>query len=429
MKTIDKVVACVVDHGRFVHVAQRLARDFEKVYYFSPFERDCPTIREGLIGDGFDEITRCLDPLDIKQECDLFVFPDIGFAPLQNELISQGYPVWGPRKADELEFLRGKFLSVLQKLDMNIPPFEVVQGLTQLREHLKDKEDKYVKMSRWRGDWETLHWRSWDQDEGVLDYYAFKFGPAKDLPKFYVFDSIDTHIEDGIDTHCIDGKLPTVALHGMERKDKSYIGTMVNTEKVSEIVRSVSERFAPILSDYGYRSLFSIEVRITKDNEPYFIDPTLRAGSPPSQVEEELFGNYGEMVWRGAHGECVDPEPTANFGVQALVVSENEDEQCWEELTMPTELEQWLKVSFACKINGKVCVPPAQGKTVAWLTATGDTIKNAIDTIKDHSEKIPDGWTCDTSSLGTLLTEIEEAEKQGMPFTDQPVPKPEVVVQ
>lgn len=431
MKPTSEVVACVVDHGRFLHVARRLARDFAKVYYWTPTERDCPLLREACIGDGFEDITRIDKLRSVRSKCDLFVFPDIGFADLQKDLIDEGIPVWGARDADSLESNRGKFLKVLATTNLPVPSVQAVIGLDKLRAVLKEAEDKYVKLSRFRGDWETLHWTNWRQMEGVLDSYAVRFGPLKDKLTFYVFDPIETEIEDGVDTYCIDGQWPATVLKGMECKDKSYIGTVQKFSDVPAETRIVNEEFCPILASYGYRGFFSTEVRITKDGQSFFIDPTCRCGSPPSQVQAELFQNYGEIIWQGAQGNLVEPEPTAKFGVQAAIAVEG-DRSEWNRVEFPPELDAWIKCGFFCQVDGVTCFPPVteyNTSELGYLCAIGDTIEEAIDSLRQKRDALPDGIKCEFDSLADLLKEIQSAEGSGMEFTDQEVPEPATVIE
>lgn len=431
MKPVSEITAVVVDHGRFLHMARRLARDYARVYYTSPEERDCPLIREGVIGDGFEDIERVASLWDVKGKVDLAVFPDVGYAAEQQELILQGIPVWGARRADSLETSRGKFLDVLSTTKLPVPEHARIVGLTNLRLHLEDKEDKYIKVSKWRGDWETLHWTNWSEMEGTLDSYAVRFGPLKEQITFYVFDPIDTEIEDGVDAYCIDGQWPKLILKGYEQKDKAYLGTMQKFEDVPPEVRIANDEFGPILAKYGYRGFFSTEVRITKEGESYFIDPTARCGSPPSQVQAELFGNYGEIIWRGANGELVEPEPTAKFGVQAAISIEG-DRSEWTKVKLPEELAQWVKCGFCCQVDGVLCFPPIteyNTSELGYLCATGDTIQQAIDMLREHKEMLPDGVKCEFNSLADILKEIEVAQSEGMIFTSQPVPEPATVLE
>jgi hypothetical protein len=425
-----KDITCLVcDNGLFIHVARRLAREYKKVYYWSPADRAFPTCRERCIGDGYSDIERVESIWDVKAECDLFVFPDIGFSGLQKELVSQGYPVWGAREGDDLECNRGKFLKMLEGTDLPVPEYEAVEGLTKLREHLKDVEDRYIKVSCIRGDFETFHWRTFSEDETLLDNAAVKLGPLRELVTFYVFTPIDTEIEDGVDSYCIDGQWPKTVIHGVECKDKSYLGTFQKYEDLPDEMRAVNDAMGPILKKFGYRARFSTEVRITPDHEGYFIDPTCRHGSPPSQCEMEMVGNWGEIIWEGAHGKLVEMEPVAKFGIQACIKVERHK---WAVFNIPEDLDQWVKISFSCKVDGNICVPPDDDREasvhVAWLVAIGDTIEEAVETLHEYKSKLPDGCHCEVQSIAELIEEINKAEEMGMEFTPQEIPEPDIAL-
>jgi len=427
MKEPSDSVVVVVDKGLFLPCALKLAEQCKHVYWCNPAEQAFPTLKQGVIGDGFENLEMVEDLWDVKDMVDVFVFPDIGYSGLQMELASQGFPVFGSRRADELETNRGKFLKTIEYLEMPCPKYVKKQGITALKEFLLDKSDKYIKVSKWRGDCETWHYRDWEHDESTLDFLAFKLGPARELLTFYVIDPIDTDIEDGVDTICIDGKLPKTCLHGMEAKDKAFLGTMVPFDSIAENIRKVSEQFAPVLGQYGYRNFFSTEIRVS-GNDSYFIDPTCRAGSPPHQMQTELIANYAEVICGGANGELVDPEPSAEFGAQILIKSKT-DKQMWSEVHIHKELKQWIKCSNACEIEGKLCRPPDDDCDMGWLVAVGDTIEDVINKLKEYSSQLPDGLSADPTSLADLLMEAHTADKQGMPLTDKEVPEPSTVIE
>lgn len=429
MKETSDIIACVVDKGLFLPIAQKLSEQYKKVYWWSPWERDFPCLKDGIIGDGFENIERIDDIWGVKSKCDLFVFPDIGFSGLQKELISQGFPVWGAREADSLEMNRGKFLRELEKLGMPVPHYEIIVGLSELRKFLKEKTDKWIKISKWRGDIETTHWRDWDSDNETLDLWSLKLGPAKEHIPFYVLDSIDTDIEDGVDTYCIRGEMPSLCMHGMESKDKGYLCTITPFQDIPENIRLVSEKFAPVLAKYDYRGFFSTEVRVSGEDS-YFIDPTLRAGSPPSQVMTELFSNIGEIIWTGANGECVDPDPSAEFGGQVIIKSKT-DKTLWTVSDIPEKIRRWVKVSNSCEIDGMTCTPPNEnhGNDIGWLVATGDSIEKVVLNLKEYASQLPDGFVSDCFPIAELLDEIKKAESEGMEFSGKPIPGPEVVLE
>jgi len=319
------------------------------------------------------------------------------------------------------------FLKTIAELGLPVPKYGAFEGLTELRKFLKTRTDKWIKASKYRGDVETFHWRDWAHDEGTLDYLAFKLGPMKEKIRFYALDPINTTIEDGIDQICIDGRLANICLHAMEAKDKSLIGTVVPFKDIDERVRYISEEFSPILAKHGYRNLFSTEVRIDGDDS-YFIDPTLRAGSPPSQVQGELYSNLGEIIWAGANGEIVEPVPVAEFGGQVLIKAKDDPEQ-WTTAEIPKKLRQWVKIGSASEIDGRICCPPdGRSKDIGWLVAVGETIEEVIETLKERAKELPSGFSADCESLAELLIEIHAAHDEGMTFTEGEVPDPTSVL-
>ena len=433
MKPISEQTCCVIDSGLFLHVAQRLARDVKKVYYWTPTEMSFQTVRKGCIGDGFDEFQRVDDFWRIKHQCDFFVFPHIGFSSIQMELKSQGIPTWGPCRADEFEFGRGKFLELLEKCNLKVPPYEVIKGMDKLRIHLEDKEDKWIKVSRWRQDFETMHWRSWKLDNTRLDYFATKFGSLKNEIKFYVFDPIETEIEIGSDGWFAGGKFPERTFQGMESKDKAYLGNFLDSSDLPIPLQKVNAAITPTLTEYGYGGFISTEIRCVDEDDFYFTDITERCGSPPSEVMDEMLGNYGEIIAGGANGICVEPVEAAKFGMQLYVKLKRLPGE-WFEVELPKELEQWFKPMFCVRVDGKLCWPPDKDNPdresdAGWLVSNGDTIEECLESLKSYIEELPEGLEADISPMAALFEEAKLAQESGMEITDDKIPKPSSVVE
>lgn len=430
MKKVSDLQFRVIDKNLFLPIARRLARDAAKVSYWTPVEKSFPTVKD-FVGDGFPDITRVESPWEDFDEVDCWVFPDVGFSHLQAEIKAQGKSVWGAGNGDRLETSRMAFLQALEQTELPIGKHSKIRGITHLKEYLHDKKDIWIKISRFRGDFETMHWRSWEDDESTLDARGLKLGPFREKILFYAFDAIETQIEDGCDTWCIDGKYPSLVVHGVEAKDRAYMGTWQEYSDLPEELRKVSDAFAPILAKFNYRSFFSTEVRITEEGESYFIDPTCRAGSPPSQVMTEMIANYSQVIWGGANGELIEPESAAEFGVQALVCVCG-DRHDWRSIKVDSELDRWLKCPNAVFLDDRLWFPPdpdAEGKDIGWLVGIGDKMGEAIRHLQHNAKLLPDGATCEYTALADLIKEIEAAEEAGMVFSDQPIPKPEIVVQ
>ncbi len=430
MKPIGESTALVVDHGLFVTVAERLARDgFGRVLYHSPYEEGFSKLNSAILGYGLEGVERCNDIWQVKNEVDVWVFPDIEHAGIQLELESQGRAVWGSRKGDTLELLREKFHNVLEQVGLDVPKYRTIIGLTKLSQFLIENEGPwFIKISRWRGSFETQKFRSWKLDEWLLDQWAVKFGPAKEIVPFMVFDPIDTPLEIGGDTYGIDGQWPDEMLHGDENKDKAYISAVTNRKEMPPQILEVLDAFSPILKEYRYRNFWSMEIRV-KDDKAYFGDATTRAPMPATPSNLENIKNLPEVIYHGAQGELVQPEYEKPFTGEVLVNMKG-DRHAWGVTEVPGELKRWLKLPNSCEIDGLRCFPPDEqhGEAIGWLVALGDTVEEVISEMKSHIEKLPDGMSADLEPLGELLTVVSEAQKQDIDFPAK-IPPPEIVME
>lgn len=429
MKPVSESTVLIVDHGLFVPLAERLSRDFKRVLYYSGWECAFPHIEQCIIGDGFGVFERVDDVWEVKDEIDLAVFPDIGRSGLQLEFEKQGMPVWGSRRADTLEINRQKFHRLLGQVGLQVPKFEIVTGLSALRQHLQDKEDRYIKISKYRGTIETTHFRSMSLDEGVLDLWAIKFGPVKEFIPFMVFEPIATDLELGGDLYGIDGKWPGLMLQGYEWKDKGYFGSVTKVSEAPKPLREVLDAMSEVLAKTRMRNFFSMEIRV-KDDKFWFIDVTPRGGLPSSASQMEMWTNLSPIIQAGAHGELVEPIPADNFTCECVLTMKG-DKSTWGVTEVPEDLKRWMKLGSSCHINGRICFPPdphQEGHEIGWLVAQGSTMESCVKQMLDHVSKLPDGVEANTESLVNLIKEVDKAEEEGMEFTDQPVPRPEIVI-
>lgn len=433
MKEISSITAGFVDHeGLYYALSERLARDYGRVLYTDGGEEAFDTINRAIIGDSYPEnerLERVDDILLRKDEVDLWVFPDSKSAGLQLMLEEQGKPVWGSRRGNMLEHSREAFVDILKKLGLQVPKFQRVVGITNLRAYLKDKEDQIIKISKYRGTMETKKWRSWDEDEHWLDYMAVRFGGVKDIWPFLVFESIDTDIEIGVDTYCINGKFPSVVIGGTETKDRAYLGELKPRDEIPGESQAVLELFAPVLAYFNMRNFWSMEIRV-KGDEFYFVDPTPRAPLPASASQMELYENLAEIIAAGATGELIEPKPSARFAAECAITMKCEKGR-WPSIRIPAELKRWVKLSACCSINDRHWFPPMpedHGEEVGWLVALGNSPVEAIETLKGYTEALPDGVEAGVESLAQTIKDIESANEQGVTFTDEPLPEPHEVV-
>lgn len=428
MKDISDVTACVVDCGLFLPFARRLAEDCKRVLFWSPDTRSFPSLKQGSIGNGFPDIERVLDFWPELPEIDLFCFCDVQHSGLQLHLESIGKSVWGSRTGDKYELGRELFMETLGELGLDVPKFVVIVGLDALREHLKDQEDKYIKVSRWRGDLETTHWRTWAMDNDWLDWQAVNLGPLKNKMRFLVFDKIETDLEIGGDTYCIDGEWPGQMLYGLEHKDTTYFSRVAMREAMPDQLAQILERFSPLLKECQYRNQWSMEVRI-KEDKSYFIDATCRGGMPSSASQQLLWENFSEIVWAGANGEMVRPKPVGAYSIECMVTTKS-TKDCWDVVELPQELERHVRFSNCCFVDGCYAFPPEETHSgdLGWLCAIGNTPRETLEEAKRLCDLLPDGCEGNIENLTGLIAEIESAKDQNVPFTDDPVPEPAEVI-
>lgn len=434
MNDLSSTTFCCVDHhGLFIPLARAIAATGAKVYYQTPLDRR-DSLDEGIIGDGMADAD--IEPIElvedfwpIKNKVDCFVFPDVRHLGEQLELRSQGKSVWGAGRGMKLELNRLLFLEKLDELGLDVPPYEVVNGLDALRDHLKDKEDIYVKMSKWRGSWETFHWRSWAEDGHRFDLWGMRFGGIKNMLQFICFPKIETQLEIGADTFCVDGQWPSTMLHGIESKDAAYFSAVTKREDMPVELTHIMDAFSPFLHECEYRNQWSMEVRVA-DEGNFFLDATTRGGLPSTGSQIMAMSNLPEVIYHGARGEFVEPEYKFQFTAECMVKI-NGMKGSWETIVVPDELKPYLKLQDYCEVDGQPWFSPDEEPTddIGWLVATGNTPTECLTRMNELSELLPDGSDAAVESLAEIIREIEAEQEQGIHFTDQKLPAPEIVLE
>lgn len=420
--------AMVVDRGgMFVSWAQRLARDFGEVHYHNPaWKKLDPKTRELLIGYGLPGVEMVKNFWKKAHEIDLFIFTANLDGDLQDELVRQGKRVWGVRGAEDLELYRAEAKREMMEQGMPMNKFWVVHGIKELRECLKEHPNTHVKVPLVRGDTETFSAPSLAQVEPKLFELQHELDASGEILEFVIEENIPDALEIGYDGWYIaGGGFPVIAMNGIEVKDKCYGGVILPYGDLDPNVLFVNKKLAPLLDRYGCRGFLSTEIRVGADEIPIPIDLTLRCPSPPSESEQEWIANWGLIMWHGAEGTMVRPEPVAKYAVQACIYSDFADDN-WLPVTFSEELAPWVKLFFHSKINGKDRVMPqtCEFNEVGWVVGIGDTMDEAIAACQEHAEAL-DGYRLEvkTDAIQNLLDEIKKGEELGVQFSDDPMPE------
>lgn len=430
MKDAHEITVCVHDRGTFFPVAKALARDVSKVLYHCPNGEAFETFATVCRGDGHPNIECVSDFWKRKKEIDLFVFPDCRDGGLQLELESQGYPVWGSKEAEDEEQLRGKWLRTCKRIGLPMPKTHEILGLTNLRLFFSQHpgEEYFVKISRLRGDMETWRALSPAQIDNKLSVLAMRFGPASEYVTFYVQEMVDTDIEGGSDTYFVKGEWPDKVIMGYEKKAEAYFAMWKDRSDMAPELWTANEKLTRLLAGYRYCNFVSTEIRV-KDGESFLLDPCFRCPSPAGEEQLELYGNFAEIVWRGANGQMVQPVMESKYCGEA-VIRYCGDREGWKTVTVPEPLLPWVKLYACACVDGSFHFPPAQDHdAIGCAVALGDTPSEVVDKLKDIAEGLKDEPVqVIMSPLVELFDEIEKAEEEGIPFGTHPLPKAEEVV-
>lgn len=316
-------VACVYDFGLFVDVAVKLAESFKTVYYFTDWQDDFSTWNDYKIGTGLPNVIRCEKFFDIVDQCDLFVFPDIGKGDLQEYLRGKGKLVYGSGQAEDIEIYRSKFNDMKKQLGMNEIPTKEFDNLKDMREYLEDKSNVFIKVDSFRGNMETEKFINMKLSEPFLDKLEHEIGFIKDDGiRLLVESPINDAIEIGTDLICVNGKYADKCMYGPEIKGEAYMGIFSDLDKVPQPIKEINDKMEEVLQWYGYRGPLSTEVRVTeKDKKGYFIDICARNGNPPTACELEAIENYAEAIYGAAMGIIVPLKSKYKFVCQLQVCS------------------------------------------------------------------------------------------------------------
>ena len=196
-----------------------------------------------------------------------------------------------------------------------------------------------------------------------------------------------------------------------------------------EAVQIVNEAMAPTLRQYGYRNEIATEIRI-KDEEFYFIDPTMRMPGQTGEQGLETCVNKADVIWRGANGILIKPEYRAKYAAEATMhYTDNDD--VWKTVRLPDGDERrWFKLCHYCQVDGLCHFPPGANDEIGVVLGIGDTIEEAIDHLKENFELLKEEPVCiHDAGFVDLLNAVNEAQSEGIHFTDDKVPDPASVVE
>lgn len=416
MVRTKELTALVVDTGYYLDVAVHIIPEFKKVLYFcasaeTAFEK--PNM--AFIGYGVDGIEIVHDMWDVIDQVDLFIFPDSHYMGLQAQLRKMGKVVFGTAKGAELEHYRWSTRIALEGLGLPTVPAVRICGTANLREHLRDKEDKWIKISMYRGLMETYHFYNAQMAEPFFTELDYKLGPLKEMMYFIVEDDMPG-IEAGADDFIIDGVTPKVAHIGYEIKDAGYLGYV--TDKKPVILTQSTESLAAFFKKVFARGGYSNEIRIDKKGVGYLIDPTPRLPSPPHATIMANIIGFGDMMWKIANGIVPEIKTKYKFVAELMLYTDEAKEE-WVPVLVPDEIKDYVHFKYALRVNDMwYSVPNVyQQDIIGSVVAGADTLEEAIELVKKRADMIKaEGLHYNVESMDKALQEIKKGEAYDIKF-------------
>lgn len=320
----SKLKACYVDNvgGSYLPAAIKLSKYFDKMYFTSIYQNPFPYVAPYKVGEGYKEIEVIHDFFNKLEDIDIIIFGDIYFEDWGNYLRKQGKLVFGGGLSEDIETNRNLFYGMLDRLSMNNGDYVVIKGITKLKQYLLNKTNRFIKVSYFRGQFETFNWINQAHNGVLLDEIEYDLGPLGDEIEFIVQSPIKSDAEVGFDGYAVNGKLPDTFLTGIEIKNAGYIGVKTSTSSAPEPVTEINNQFSPALQAYKHTGFYSTEVRYnSKTKESYYIDPCMRLGSPPSNVYLDMIDNWDEIIVEGAKGNLVEPHFKVKYGCEIILKS------------------------------------------------------------------------------------------------------------
>lgn len=417
MTELNDRTVLVIDYGNFFPVAERLARDFGRVLYYTPWETAFPKYHSYVIGTGVPGVERVYSLWKYFDQVDLFYFTDLYYGEFQEWLRGMGKTVYGPGRGEEMEIYRDRMKSLQRSVGLPLNSYEVVRGLDGLREMLQDSDDKYIKTNLMRGHFESFHHIEYDLTKPVLDEWEHVLGIYKNEEIFIVEDPIEAIAEIGYDGWSIAGNFPAKALFGVEIKDCAYCGVVLPYDKFPKMLLDINQKLSPIFREYDYRGPYTNEVRIGVDRAGYLIDQTCRHPEPPTCLQLEIYDNYSEIVWDIAHGLVPQIKNKYKYGAQIVIKSD------WartepQAIYFPPQYKNFVKIKNLAINEGVSYFIPQPGiemEEIGAVIGLGNTLEAAIEQAKTIAKEVK-GYCveCNIDGLSKAEAEIDKLKKAGI---------------
>lgn len=419
MAKINKTV-CVIDAGIFGEVAVELSKKFSRVFYCIP---DYSTnLEREKIAQGMEGVEVIMDFHHVKKETDIFVFPDVCFGAVVDDMRSEGRNVFGTGAVESLEFDRWAAKKKMKALGLPVIESVKLVGIEDLKDYLQTVDNKWLKVLRHRDFWDTYHHLDWfHSDYWINQVLLPRIGAMADDEVFVIEDDIPG-VEIGIDFPAVVGdQYSTRCLLGYEIKDQGNISRIIEYAQAPEQIRKICETMGPVLKEADYRNSLSYEIRVAEsDNMFYLTDPCLRMANPASGIYRNVFSNFAQIVEEASAGKLIEPMVVdgAQYAVEVMICSDRAHDHNIP-IEIPSDIRPFVKLKSACQKDETHYehIPYNKGEIIGSVVAWGKTIDEAIALCKERADQIksPDAHM-NFAAFDTGKEYIKRGKKLGIAF-------------
>lgn len=409
---LSKLKVLIWGNGDEIEHADRLGRDFGKVWYYTPYQTGYCDFKDYSIGKGFPNVEKVKSFWAYVDQADLICFFNEGQGDLCAYLRKMGKRVYGAGKGEIMENERLTMRKIQKEVGLPAQKTYSIRGVTKLREFLKKNDNVYVKLDEFRKTKETFGSKSYDEKTiRIVDKLALDLGPHREEFPFIIEAEVPAIIECGFDAFFSDGFL-SPCTWGVESR-VAWVGKF--DDNPPSLLKHTMDKLSPKLKEYDYRGSFSTEERWVSKTKSYVNDATCRYPFPLSLILTEAITNYSELIYAVAGNENVKIETKYKYMMGAPMESPNSHDN-WIPLLFDHKLKDRIKLNYCTKGEFYEIVPGSD-KNI-YLISIGNDLKKMYKEIQDLSHEISgDGLTRDgLRGLDECFEDMKHFKELGLNF-------------
>lgn len=380
----------VIDNtGIFTEHASGLSKGGKnKVWYFCDWQTSFPMYTNYIPGYGLPGLEKVYDVGPYIDKADVVVNFDVNGNDLIGYLREHGKACFGSGKGHIIEDERELLKKTLEESGLAVQKYAVVKGIDKLREYLKDNSKQFVKIDRFRGEFESFYARNLKSVEVIIQGMEKSAGPMKNDLTFVVEEKIDCSTEYGVDgfTNSLDYIRPF--LLGIEYQKSCYFARI--TDELPPQLEETMTKLKPMFKKYDWRGAFSTEEMIIDKKKHFFLDICARYFHPGSVLYTEAIRNYPEVIEAIAKRKMVRLDIKEKYWA-AVPLDTGHAQDNWTYIDVKPEDRKFIKLGLGIQKGNEHYVAPSHNANMcvaAVIIAGGNSIDQVCTTLKERAEKV-----------------------------------------